>query len=98
MNSEPAEHAEATERRVKSYNLPTELAEYVERKAGRRGASAYISNLIAADRHRDLVRQELAEFGYTGDMEITDEGRARARRRLNRHAASKAARAQQQAA
>jgi hypothetical protein len=98
MNSEPVDAPETSERRVKSYSLPAELAEYVERKAGRRGASAYISNLIAADRHRDLVRQELAEFGYTGDMEITDEGRARARRRLDRHAASRAARSRQQAA
>src|SRR5690349_21838299 len=98
MNDEPIGAAELSERRVKSYSLPTDLAEYVERKAGRRGASAYISNLIAADRHRDLVRRELEEFGYTGDLAITDEGRAQARRRLDRHAASRAARSAGQAA
>ncbi|GHJ48156.1 hypothetical protein Cs7R123_54980 [Catellatospora sp. TT07R-123] len=98
MNDEPIGATEPSERRVKSYSLPTDLAEYVERKAGRRGASAYISSLIAADRHRDLVRRELEDFGYTGELAITAEGRAKARRRLDRHAASRAARSVGEAA
>ncbi|WP_155372658.1 hypothetical protein [Catellatospora vulcania] len=47
---------------------------------------------------RDLVRTELEQFGYTGDMAITDDDRAKARRRLDRHAADKAARDRPQAA
>ena len=76
----------------KTFSLPTSLAEWVDRRAARGGASSYIASLIEADRHRELARQELRDFGYTGDMEITDEGRAAARTLLERHAASRSAR------
>jgi hypothetical protein len=46
----------------------------------------------SAELHRDQVRQELAAFGYIGDLAITDEGRATARHRLDKHRASKATR------
>ncbi|GAA1762391.1 hypothetical protein [Luedemannella helvata] len=76
----------------KTFSLPTSLAEWVDRQAARGEASAYIAGLIEADRQRELARAELREFGYSGDMEITDEGRAAARALLDRQAASRAAR------
>jgi hypothetical protein len=76
----------------KTFSLPTSLAEWVDLRAARGGASSYIASLIEADRSRVLAREELREFGYTGDMEITDEGRARARALLDRQAASRQAR------
>jgi len=76
----------------KSFSLPTSLAEWVEQKASRGNASAYIASLIESDRNRALAREELRDFGYTGDLEITDEGRAAARAMLDRQAASRAAR------
>ncbi|GAA1805239.1 hypothetical protein GCM10009682_28870 [Luedemannella flava] len=76
----------------KTFSLPTSLAEWVDRRAARGEASAYIAGLIEADRQRELARAELREFGYSGDMEITDEGRAAARALLDRQAASRAAR------
>ncbi len=76
----------------KTFSLPTSLAEWVDRRAARGEASAYIASLIEADQRRELARSELREFGYVGEMEITPEGRARARAILDRHAASRAAR------
>lgn len=76
----------------KTFSLPTSLAEWVDRRAARGEASSYIASLIEADRRRELARQELRDFGYTGVMEVTDEGRARARAILDRQAASRAAR------
>ncbi|WP_144118566.1 hypothetical protein [Catellatospora sichuanensis] len=60
--------------------------------ADRQSASAHIAD-VNGDRHRDLVRGELEDFGYTGDLAITDGGRAKARCRLDHHAAGKADRA-----
>jgi hypothetical protein len=79
----------------KTFSLPTPLAEWVDQRATRGNASAYIAALIEADRHRELARQELRDFGYVDDLEITDEGRAAARDLLDRHAASRAARKRQ---
>ena len=76
----------------KTFSLPTSLAEWVDRRAARGEASAYIAGLIEADQRRELSRAELRDFGYTGDQEITAEGRAAARALLNRQAASRAAR------
>ena len=76
----------------KTFSLPTSLADWVDRRAARGSASSYIAALIEADRHRELARQDLHDFGYTGDMEITEQGRAKARTLLDRHAASRAAR------
>jgi hypothetical protein len=84
--------------RRKSISLPIPLAEWVDIRAAKGGASAYIARLIEADRHGQLVRDELEEFGYTGDMAVTDAGRARAREALDRHAASRAARSRRKAA
>ena len=98
--NDAADGVEATgpDWRRKTFSLPTSLADYIEKKAGRGSASAYIAGLIEADRHRETVRQELRDFGYVGPMEVTDEGRARARERLQRHAESRAARAQRRRA
>ena len=76
----------------KTFSLPTSLADWVDQRASRGNASSYIAGLIEADRHRERARQELRDFGYVGDLEITDAGRAKARAVLNRHAASRAAR------
>jgi hypothetical protein len=76
----------------KTFSLPTSLADWVDQRAARGSASSYIASLIEADRSRVLARKELREFGYTGGMEITDEGRARARALLDRQAASRQAR------
>lgn len=76
----------------KTFSLPTSLAEWVDQHAARGSASSYIASLIEADRSRVLAREELREFGYTAGMEITDEGRARARTLLDRQAASSQAR------
>jgi hypothetical protein len=76
----------------KTFSLPTPLADWVEQRASRGSASSYIAGLIEADRHRALARQELRDFGYAGVMENTDDGRARARTLLDRHAASLATR------
>jgi hypothetical protein len=79
----------------KTFSLPTSLVDWVDQRAGRGNASSYIAGLIEADRHRELSRQELSDFGYTGDLEITDEGRSRARVLLERHTASRTARERQ---
>jgi hypothetical protein len=76
----------------KTFSLPTSLADWVDQRTARGSASSYIASLIDADRSRVLAREELREFGYTGGMEITDEGRARARALLDRQAASRQAR------
>jgi hypothetical protein len=76
----------------KTISLPTSLADWVDRRTTRGGASAYIADLIAADQHRELARAELRDFGYAGDLEITDAGRRTAREILDRQAASRAAR------
>jgi hypothetical protein len=76
----------------KTFSLPTSLADWVDRRATRGNASSYIAALIEADRHRELARQELRDFGYADDMEITEQGRAKARTVLDRHAASRASR------
>jgi hypothetical protein len=76
----------------KTFSLPTPLADWVDQRAARGGASSYIAGLIEADRHRERARQELRDFGYVGDMAITDDGRATARSLLDRHAESLAAR------
>jgi hypothetical protein len=91
MNEETAV-TEGPDWKRKSFSLPTSLAEWVDRRATRGNASAYIAGLIEADRRRELARQELREFGYTGDLEVTDEGRAAARALLDRQAASRARR------
>jgi hypothetical protein len=103
MNEAPEEEtitagiAETDPWRRKTFSLPTSLAEWVEHKA-QGNASAYVASLIEADRHRELAREELRAFGYTGPREITDEGRARARARLDAHAASRATRDRRRAA
>lgn len=74
----------------KTFSLPTSLAEWVDRRAARGEASAYIAALIEADQRREQARAELRCFGYSGDMEITAEGRAAARVLLDRNAASRA--------
>jgi hypothetical protein len=79
----------------KTFSLPTSLADWVDQRAARGNASAYIAALIERDRHRELARQELRDFGYVDGLEITDEGRAAARDRLDRQAASRAARGHQ---
>ncbi|MDT4995689.1 MAG: hypothetical protein QOH97_5581 [Actinoplanes sp.] len=76
----------------KSFSLPTSLADWVDHRAARGEASAYIAGLIEADQRRELSRAELRDFGYTGDLEITAAGRAAARALLDRQAASRAAR------
>jgi hypothetical protein len=76
----------------KTFSLPTSLADWVDQRAARGEASAYIARLIEADQHRELARAELRDFGYTGDREITAEGRAAARAILDRHAAHRTAR------
>jgi hypothetical protein len=100
MNEARESAADGTEFKVKSFSLPTSLAAYVEAK-GKGNASAFVASLIEQDQQREHARQWLREFGFVGDMEITDEGRARARARLNTHAASRTRRGhgpQQQAA
>jgi hypothetical protein len=82
----------------KSFSLPTSLADWVDQRASRGSASAYIAGLIAADRDREQARQELRDFGYTGDLEITDAGRQAARAALTRQAASRASRRERAAA
>ncbi len=82
----------------KTFSLPTSLAEWVDLRATRGNASSYIASLIEADRSRMLAREELRVFGYSGALEVTDEGRTRARAILDRHAASRKRRAGQNAA
>jgi hypothetical protein len=98
--NEPREDAEAESGawKRKTFSLPTSIAEYLDHKAPKGGASAYVAKLIEADRHRELAREELASFGYAGDLEITDEGRASARARLDSHKANRAARDRRNAA
>jgi hypothetical protein len=76
----------------KTISLPTSLADWVDRRTTRGGVSAYIADLIAADQHRELARAELRDFGYTGELEITDVGRQAARGLLDRQTASRASR------
>jgi len=92
MNDDSASVGDDSPWKRKTFSLPTSLAEWVDRRAGRGEASAYIAGLIEADQRRELSRAELREFGYTGGMEITAEGRATARTLLDRQAASRAAR------
>jgi hypothetical protein len=82
----------------KTFSLPTSLAEWVDRRAARGEASAYIAGLIEADQRRELSRAELRDFGYVDDLEITATGRAVARTLLDRQAASRAARRREQGA
>ena len=98
MNEDVAATNQSPDWKRKSFSLPTSLAEWVDRRAARGSASAYIAGLIEADRHRALAREELRDFGYTDAMEITDEGRAAARAMLDRQAASRAARRERKAA
>ena len=93
MNSESVAAGDPEpEWKRKTFSLPTSLANWVDQRASRGNASSYIAGLIEADRHREQARQELRDFGYVGDLEVTDAGRAKARAVLNRHAASRAAR------
>jgi hypothetical protein len=87
--SEPAA-SESTYRRT-SISLPTGLAEYAARRGGG-NTSAYIAQLIAQDQRRENVLRSLERHGYVGEMAVTDEGLARARERLDRAAARRAAR------
>ena len=98
-SDKPASHGseKATWRR-KSISLPIVLADWVEARSAAGGTSAYIASLIEADRHAQLVRDELSAFGYTDQMAITDAGRSRARQVLERQAASRASRSRQEAA
>lgn len=92
MNIDEATDGPRPDWQRKTFSLPTSLADWVDRRAARGEASAYIASLIAADQRRELAAAELRAFGYAGDMAITDEGRAAARELLNRQAASRAAR------
>ena len=91
MNGEP-DSVEGPDWKRKTFSLPTSLADWVDQRASRGNASSYIAGLIEADRNRMLAREELRAFGYTGTMEITDEGRAHARAILDRQAGSRRAR------
>ena len=82
----------------KTISLPTDLAAWLEQRATPGKASAYVADLIRADRARELARAELRDFGYVDGMEITDAGRERARTVLERHARSRAGRRGQNAA
>jgi hypothetical protein len=96
MNKENQAGEPAWARRTIS--LPTDLADYLEDQSAPGKASAYVADLLRADRARKQARQELREFGYVGVLEITDEGRERARQTLERHARSRAGRRGQSAA
>lgn len=85
----PRDPDESPDWKRKTFSLPTSLADWVDQRATRGNASSYIAGLIEADRTRMLAREELRAFGYGGALEITDEGRARARVLLDRHAASR---------
>jgi hypothetical protein len=74
-----------------SISLPTSLADYAVRRAGG-NTSAYIAGLIESDQRRERIRQSLERHGYVGDMAITEDGRARARARLDQAGARRAAR------
>ena len=95
MNNDVVSDDQGPDWKRKTFSLPTSLADWVDQRAARGSASSYIAGLIEADRHRENARQELRDFGYVGDLEITDQGRARARDLLDRHAASRAARDRQ---
>jgi len=71
-----------------SISLPTDLAEFARSRASG-NTSGYIAGLIAEDRRRVRVWERLAELGYTGDKTPTDQGRERAREKLERHRARK---------
>jgi hypothetical protein len=92
MNEGSADDGQGRDWKRKTFSLPTSLADWLDQRAPRGSASAYVAALIEADRHRELARQDLRDFGYAGDMEITEQGRAKARSLLDRHAASRAAR------
>ena len=94
----PRESDESPDWKRKTFSLPTSLADWVDQRATRGNASSYIASLIEADRTRMLAREELRAFGYNGTLEITDDGRARARTILDRHAASRKRRSGQNAA
>jgi hypothetical protein len=92
MNDDAVTGDQGPDWKRKTFSLPTSLVEWVDRRAARGEASAYIAGLIEADQRRELSRAELRDFGYTGDLEISAAGRAAARVRLDRQAASRAAR------
>jgi len=82
----------------RTISLPIDLADYLENQSSPGRASAYVADLLRADRDKKLARQELRDFGYVGELEITDEGRGRAREVLDRHARNRAGRRGQHAA
>jgi hypothetical protein len=67
-----------------SISLPVDLAEFARSRASG-NTSSYIAGLIAEDRRRLRVWERLAEHGYTGDKTPTDQGRERAREKLEQH-------------
>jgi hypothetical protein len=79
----------STDYKRTSITLPVNLAEYAARRGN---TSAYIAGLIAKDQRRERILQALADHGYVGDLAVTEEGLARARERLDRGVASRAAR------
>lgn len=94
-NDDAATDGQGPDWKRKTFSLPTDLAEWVDRRAARGEASAYIAGLIEADQRRELAQVELRDFGYVDEMEITAAGRAAARTVLDRQAASRAARRRQ---
>jgi hypothetical protein len=72
-----------------SITMPVDLAEYARKRADG-NLSAYLAGLVAEDRRRAQVWERLAEHGYQGDLAPTEEGRRRARARLDEHRAKRA--------
>jgi len=80
-----------------SITMPVDLADFARKRAGG-NLSAYLANLVADDRRRAVVWERLAEHGYQGGLAPTEEGRQRARHRLDQHRAKRAGGSGQRAA